>query len=127
MSIEPLNKSNEKLSDTLSKDNENLICKDGFCSLPNIDNSKQLNNNSNIFDPLQSFKLYMFNEIVDPYKNFWIQAGNFKGLTNRSDKQWVQLINFIIKVITLPLFLQNFWIKYPWTRRFSRFSISNWY
>ena len=52
MSIEPLNKSNEKLSDTLNKDNKNLICKDGFCSLPNIDNSKPLNNNNNIFDPL---------------------------------------------------------------------------
>ena len=52
MSIEPLNKSNEKLSDTLNKDNENLICKDGFCALPNIDSTKQLNNNNNIFDPL---------------------------------------------------------------------------
>ena len=52
MSIEPLNKSNEKLSDNLSKDNEKLICKDGFCYLPNIDNSKQSNNNNNIFDPL---------------------------------------------------------------------------
>ena len=85
MSIEPLNKSNEKLSDTLNKENENLICKDGFCSLPNIDNSKQLNNNNNIFDPLQTVKIYMFNEIVDAYKNFWIQAVNFKGLTTRSD------------------------------------------
>ena len=52
MSIEPLNKSKEKLSDALNKDNENLICKDGFCALPNIDNSKQLNNKKNIFDPL---------------------------------------------------------------------------
>ena len=52
MSIEPSNKSNEKLSDSINNDNENLICKDGFCSLPNIDHSKQLNNNNNIFDPL---------------------------------------------------------------------------
>ena len=52
MSIEPLNKSNEKLSDRRNNDNENLICKDGFCALPNIDNSKQLNNNNNIFDPI---------------------------------------------------------------------------
>ena len=52
MSIEPLNKSNEKLSDNINKDNEGLICKDGFCALPNIDSSKQLNNNNNIFDPL---------------------------------------------------------------------------
>ena len=52
MSIDPLNDSNEKLSDTLNKDNKNLICKDGFCYLPNIDNTKPLNNNNNIFDPL---------------------------------------------------------------------------
>ena len=52
MSIEPLNNSNEKSSDTLNKDNEKVICKDGFCFLPNIDDSKQLNNNNNIFDPL---------------------------------------------------------------------------
>jgi len=53
MSIDPLNNSNQKLSDDLTKDNEKLICKDGFCFLPNIDDSKQLNNNNNnIFDPL---------------------------------------------------------------------------
>ena len=53
MSIKPLNNSNEKLTDTLNQDNEKLICKDGFCFLPNIDESKQLNNNNNnIFDPL---------------------------------------------------------------------------
>ena len=52
MSIEPLNKSLKKSSDNINKDNENLICKDGFCALPNIDNSKQLNNNNNIFDPI---------------------------------------------------------------------------
>jgi len=52
MSIEPLNKSDEKLSDTFNKENETLICKDGFCALPNIDNTKQLNNNNKIFDPL---------------------------------------------------------------------------
>ena len=52
MSIEPLKNSNEKLSDNLNKDNEKVICKDGFCFLPNIDDSKNLNNNSNIFDPL---------------------------------------------------------------------------
>ena len=52
MSIEPINKSHEKLSDKINKDNEKLICKDGFCALPNIDNSKQINNSNNIFDPL---------------------------------------------------------------------------
>ena len=52
MSFEPLNNSSEKSSDTLKKDNEQVICKDGFCFLPNIDESKQLKNNNNIFDPL---------------------------------------------------------------------------
>ena len=52
----------------------------------------------------------MFNEIIDAYKNFWIQAGNFKGLTTRSDWWWVQLINLIISVITIRFFLQNFWL-----------------
>ena len=52
MTIEPLNNPNEKLSDNLNKDNEKVICKDGFCFLPNINDSKKLNNNNNIFDPL---------------------------------------------------------------------------
>tara|TARA_B100000212_G_C27330455_1_gene514366 strand:+ start:92 stop:250 length:159 start_codon:yes stop_codon:yes gene_type:complete len=52
MPIEPLNNSNEKLSDNLTRDNEKVICKDGFCFLPNIDNTEQLNKNNNIFDPL---------------------------------------------------------------------------
>ena len=53
MSIEPLHNSNETLSDNLNEDNKKVICKDGFCYLPDIDNSKQLNNNNNnIFDPL---------------------------------------------------------------------------
>lgn len=52
MSIKPLNNSDEKSSDGLFEDSDKVICKDGFCFLPNIDESKQLNNNSNIFDPL---------------------------------------------------------------------------
>ena len=52
MKINPLQNSNENLSDELNSDNEKVICKDGFCFLPNIDESKQLNNNNNIFDPL---------------------------------------------------------------------------
>ena len=50
----------------------------------------------------------MSNEIVVAYKDFWIQAGNFKGLTTRSDWWWVQLINFIISAITILLFYKNF-------------------
>ena len=52
MSIEPLNNPSEELSDNLTKDNEKVICKDGFCFLPNIDDTKPLNNNNNIFDPV---------------------------------------------------------------------------
>tara|TARA_B100000674_G_scaffold406692_1_gene353741 strand:+ start:288 stop:446 length:159 start_codon:yes stop_codon:yes gene_type:complete len=52
MAIEHFKNPNEKSTDTLEKDNEKVICKDGFCFLPNIDDSKQLNNNSNIFDPI---------------------------------------------------------------------------
>ena len=52
MSIKPLNNSDEKSSDGLFEDSGKVICKDGFCFLPNIDESKELNNNSNIFDPL---------------------------------------------------------------------------
>ena len=52
MTLEPLKNSNDNSSDNLNKDNEKVICKDGFCFLPNIDDSKNLNNNSNIFDPL---------------------------------------------------------------------------
>lgn len=48
------------------------------------------------------------NEIIDAYKNFWIQAGNFQGFTNRSDWWRVQLINFIISVITVPIFYNIF-------------------
>ena len=52
----------------------------------------------------------MVNEIIDAYINFWIQGGNFTGFTKRSDWWWVQLINFIISVITLPFFLQIIWL-----------------
>tara|TARA_B100000212_G_C26934387_1_gene347454 strand:- start:66 stop:401 length:336 start_codon:yes stop_codon:yes gene_type:complete len=50
----------------------------------------------------------MFNEIIDAYKNFWLEAGNFKGSTTRSDWWWVQLINFIISVISIPIFYKTF-------------------
>ena len=49
----------------------------------------------------------MYHEIISAYKNFWIQAGDFKGFTNRSDWWWVQLINFIISVITIPIFYKT--------------------
>ncbi len=40
-------------SDTSSIAKEKMICKDGFCSLPNQDEiTKQDSNNMNLFDPI---------------------------------------------------------------------------
>ena len=50
----------------------------------------------------------MFNEIFNAYKNFWIQAGDFKSTTKRSDWWWIQLVNFIITFITFPIFFQAY-------------------
>ena len=49
----------------------------------------------------------MFEEIKNAYANFWLQAGDFKGFTKRSDWWWVQLINFIITAITIPFFYKT--------------------
>jgi len=39
--------------ETTNIQKENMICKDGFCSLPNQkDISKQENNDTNLFDPI---------------------------------------------------------------------------
>jgi len=45
---------NKKLfSETTSKTKEKMICKDGFCSLPNQDKiPEQDPNNMNLFDPI---------------------------------------------------------------------------
>ena len=41
------------ISKTNSIANEKMICKDGFCSLPNQDEiSKQDSNDMNLFDPI---------------------------------------------------------------------------
>ena len=40
-------------SETISITNEKMICKDGFCSLPNHKEiSKQDKNETNLFDPI---------------------------------------------------------------------------
>ena len=47
------NKNNNKFSETKEIGKENMICKDGFCSLPNQDEiTKQDSNNINLFDPI---------------------------------------------------------------------------
>tara|TARA_B100001989_G_C24284475_1_gene337997 strand:+ start:121 stop:282 length:162 start_codon:yes stop_codon:yes gene_type:complete len=44
---------NKKFSETTNIAKEKMICKDGFCSLPNQKEiSKQNSNDINIFDPI---------------------------------------------------------------------------
>ena len=52
---ESLSKSNKNtLSETRSIAKEKMICKDGFCSLPNQDDiPKQDSNDMNLFDPIK--------------------------------------------------------------------------
>ena len=47
------NHNNRKLSNTTNIIEEKIICKDGFCSLPNQDDvPKQDSNDMNFFDPI---------------------------------------------------------------------------
>jgi len=47
------NKNKNIFSETTSFEKENMICKDGFCSLPNRDElPKQDSNNMNLFEPI---------------------------------------------------------------------------
>ncbi len=47
------NHNNRKLSNTTNIIKEKIICKDGFCSLPNEkETSKQDTNDINMFDPI---------------------------------------------------------------------------
>ena len=52
---ESSNKNNKNIfSETTSIAKEKMICKDGFCSLPNQDEiTKKDSNNMNFFDPIQ--------------------------------------------------------------------------
>ena len=54
MQIESSNNSKEKdFSQSLKIEKENIICKDGFCSLPNQSpNQNVIKNNVNLFDPI---------------------------------------------------------------------------
>ena len=48
------NKNNNIFSETTSIAKDKMICKDGFCSLPNQDdNPKKDSNNINLFDPIK--------------------------------------------------------------------------
>ena len=47
------NENKNAFSETTSISKEKMICKDGFCSLPNQDEiPKQDSNNINLFDPI---------------------------------------------------------------------------
>ena len=48
------NKNNKNIfSETTNIEKEKMICKDGFCSLPNRDElPKQASNDMNLFDPI---------------------------------------------------------------------------
>ncbi len=49
----PNNNNTNILSDTSSISKEKMICKDGFCSLPNHDDiPKKDSNDKNLFDPI---------------------------------------------------------------------------
>ena len=54
MQIESSNSSKEKtFSQSLKIEKDNIICKDGFCTLPNQnENSSIIENNVNLFDPI---------------------------------------------------------------------------
>jgi len=54
MKIESSDNAKENiLSQSLKLEEENNICKDGFCSLPNQNkNPNIINNNVNLFDPI---------------------------------------------------------------------------
>ena len=47
------NHNKNPFSETTNNLKENMVCKDGFCSLPNQDEiPKQDSNNMNLFDPV---------------------------------------------------------------------------
>ncbi len=47
------NDSNENYPEQLKEEDKNVICKDGFCYIPTLEENKSLNNETiNIFDPI---------------------------------------------------------------------------
>ena len=53
MKIESSNNSNEKnFSQPLKIEKENIVCKDGFCSISNRNENSNLKNDMNLFDPI---------------------------------------------------------------------------
>ena len=54
MNIESSNNSNQKdFSQTLKIEKENIICKDGFCTIPSQNENQRISKNEmNLFDPI---------------------------------------------------------------------------
>tara|TARA_S200000501_G_C20700710_1_gene689381 strand:+ start:84 stop:248 length:165 start_codon:yes stop_codon:yes gene_type:complete len=54
MQIESSNNSKEKnFNESLKMEKEKIICKDGFCTLPNQNENQSISkNNLNLFDPI---------------------------------------------------------------------------
>ena len=53
MQIESKNSNDDAFSQSLKVEKENIICKDGFCTLPNQNkNPNIIENNVNLFDPI---------------------------------------------------------------------------
>ena len=54
MQIESSNNSKDEVfSKSLKIEKENIVCKDGFCTLPNQNqNQNTIKNNLNLFDPI---------------------------------------------------------------------------
>ena len=50
----------------------------------------------------------MLNNFFNAYKEFWIKATYFKGVTSLSNWWFVNLANLIITFFTLPIFLKTF-------------------
>ena len=50
----------------------------------------------------------MLNNFFSAYQEYWIKATDFSGSTSRSAWWWVQLANFIISFLTIPIFLRTF-------------------
>ena len=67
------NANNDLYTDTTNMAKEKMICKDGFCSLPNIKEiPKQNKNEMNFFDPIKwinnIFKIDHYIDIVQVFK-----------------------------------------------------------
>jgi len=50
----------------------------------------------------------MLKTIFNAYKEFWLNATDFKGTTSRLDWWWVKSINLFISILTIPIFLRTF-------------------